>query len=405
MRLLSLVILTCLSCVTAGYALDIRGPYLTGLESGEATIVVHTDEDVEAVIEYEDRKNKNLSQKKASPAGGRHIFNIEGLTPGTEYTYRILFKDNTGNFVDQSKQTNTFSTPPQNLDEFSFIAYGDSRDSSKKPKRHELIASQFLKYKPLFIISTGDILLGGKSATASAFNDDWTLNFFRPLRNVINSVPYLVSAGNHELDSPEAEQGFRQVFPTLKESFNYSFRYGRTSFIVLNTPNRMKEFQNQKQWFIKELEKAGNADWRVVFLHVSPFTNGKYLKNSWTLDGREDFLKTCVENKVDLVFSGHDHSYQRFHPLRFSDNDSHAVLFVVTGLAGTNAYKAEPGEFTAQAVNNTDHFCVVNVTHDRLSLKAYNNNNQLIDEAMLSKGEINLGKVWQSVTMESSRGQ
>ena len=33
------------------------------------------------------------------------------------------------------------------------------------------------------------------------------------------------------------------------------------------------------------------------------------------------------------------------------------------------------------------------------------NNNQLIDEAMLSKGEINLGKVWQSVTMESSRGQ
>ncbi len=212
------------------------------------------------------------------------------------------------------------------------------------------------------MVSTGDLLTGGETESSSLFSEDWTLNFFEPLVGVIDTIPYYLTVGNHDQDSRQSIRAVQQAFPKLESSFNYSFRYADTHFIVLHVANQMQEFQSQKSWFIEELEKGRNADWRIVFLHVSPFTNGKYRDMEWTLNGRVDFLETCVKSKVDLVLSGHDHSYQRFQPLRSAENDTHSVLFVVTALAGTNPYPAQEDQYTAKVVNGTDHFCVIDVT-------------------------------------------
>lgn len=400
MKTLFLIAVACLTWIDASLALDVRGPYLTYLSSDKATIVFHTEEDVESEIEYREQgSDTDHIKRKLSEKGKQHVFELEGLTSGARYSYFIMnLTQDTKESVSKTASY-SFTTFPRSVSKFSFIAYGDSRDRYA-PKRHMALASNFLKHKPSFIISTGDLLLGGPSASASMFSDDWTLNFFRPLQGIIEKVPYLLVVGNHDQDSPAGLEGIQEAFPNLKESCYYSFRYSNTHFVILHVSNQMQEFRSQKQWFDEEMKNAQDADWRIVLLHVSPFTTGKYRNYEWTLSGREDFLDACVRNNVDLVLSGHDHSYQRFYPLKTTEQDSHAVLFVVTALAGTNPYPAYDDQYTAKVVNKTDNFCVVDVSTEKLALTAYDKNNNPFDSVTLLKNSTEVGKVWRDVPLQ-----
>ncbi len=394
MKAFELLAILYLSGVPLSLALDIRGPYLTDLRPDRAIVIAHTKEDTALILEYHEKTNPDPTLREQSQKARQHVFHLNNLKPGSDYSYRILGTKEGTETGDFETEPHVFATPPEHPAGFSFIAYGDSRDSSKIPKRHRAVANHFRKHDPAFIVSTGDLLIGGKTASSSLFSEDWTLNFFEPLGGVIDAIPFYLTVGNHDQDSPHAITAVREAFPNLKRAFNYSFRHADTLFIVLHVANQMQEFQSQKAWFIEELEKGRDADWRIVFLHVSPFTNGKYREMEWTLEGRADFLETCVKHNVDLVLSGHDHSYQRFHPLRSAEKDTHSVLFVVTALAGTNPYPAQEDPYTAKVVNRTDHFCVIDVTSDSLTLTAYDNRNKAFDKVGVSKTASEPGMVW-----------
>ncbi len=401
MRMIKVLVAFCLFSVATNVAGEIRGPYMTDVESDRATIVVHTSEDSGLTLLYKEDGASGDSSRMPSPRGQHHVFNLSNLKPGTGYTYQV-----TGDSGEKGSESlpkhGRFHTYPAEPKPFSFIVYGDSRESHRKSKRHSAITRHFLKHGPGFVIHTGDLLTGGKTGSPSMFGPDWTRNFFLPLTGVFETVPFLMVVGNHDQDSPEALDALRNAFPSLATSLHYSFQVAGSRFIVLHVANQMKEFEAQKKWFEDELMAAKDADWRIVLLHVSPFTNGKYRTAPWTLEGREDFLRTCVRLGVDLVLSGHDHSYQRFFPLKATKNDAHAVLFVVTGLAGTNPYPAEENSYTARVINRTDHFCVVHVKPDELRLTAYDGENSPIDQTILRRGAKSLSKVWQPVKLKAN---
>ncbi|MBT3255739.1 MAG: hypothetical protein HN366_04660 [Deltaproteobacteria bacterium] len=64
--------------------------------------------------------------------------------------------------------------------------------------------------------------------------------------------------------------------------------------------------------------------------------------------------------------------------------DHHAVLFMVTGLAGANPYVAKGSQYSARVLNKIDHFCVIKVTPKTLDITAYDNENQVLDHVGLS---------------------
>jgi len=385
--------------ISVGFALDTRGPYLTDLTKDRAVLVFHTDKDVEALLEYRAERGRDNSFEQQSQIGRHHMFYLRDLVPAERYAYRVLTRQEGQGAPGNPTDWYFFATPSANPEEVSFIVYGDSRDASPSPKRHGKVTSHFLKHKSEFVISTGDLLLGGPEGSSSVFGSDWTDNFFGPLQGVFQRLPYYLVVGNHDQDAPESAKALQTVFPVFAKAFHHSFQLGNIHFVILHVANQMKEFQRQKRWFVEEMNKARNADWRVVLLHVSPFTNGKYRNSSWTLEGREEFLRACVQNKVDLVLSGHDHSYQRFLPLKTTESDTHAVLFVVTALAGTNPYRAYEDQYSAKIVNDTDHFCVVGANRHQLKLTAYDSENRPFDQAVLVKGKNNPGKIWKPVPL------
>lgn len=394
MKASRVIVALCLLWLPSSHALELRGPYLTDLDINRAEVVCHTGENVDLTLEYREEKNDASDKRINSKESTQHVFCLENLKPGTSYSYCILGPEGPVKNSAPPTVCPVFTTPAQRPRAFSFIAYGDSRDSSKIPKRHREITTHFLAHAPSFVVSTGDLLIGGQHASSSMFSHDWTVNFFQPLRGVAETIQYHLTVGNHDQDSSEALEGIQKAFPRFRESFRYAFRHGDAHFIILHVANQMQEFQKQKEWFVDELKKAQDARWRIVFLHVSPFTNGKYRNSAWTLDGREDFLKTCVRQGVDVVFSGHDHSYQRFHPLRSNEQDKRSVIFVVTALSGTNPYHAVHDSYTAKVVNKTDHFCVIDVHPENLTITAYDNKNRAIDRVEVPRTGRDLGMVW-----------
>ena len=54
-------------------------------------------------------------------------------------------------------------------------------------------------------------------------------------------------------------------------------------------------------------------DWIVAFWHHPPYSKGSHNSDSesYLIDMRENFLPLLEENGVDLVLSGHSHSYER----------------------------------------------------------------------------------------------
>jgi len=376
----------------------VRGPYLTDLGPAWAQIVFHTEIATDAILQLRE-KNGARQIPPVQQGKERHLFQLKDLTPGTRYGYHIEYGNPRAGRAPSRTEEFVFTTPSIGLQDFCFIAYGDSRDRHQTPKRHREVAANFLRHQPEFIVSTGDILVGGVTASSSMFGNDWTKNFFGPLRGIIEGVPYYPTVGNHDQNLKDGAAGMKMAFPRLERSLYYSFDYNHIHFTVLHCANQIVEFERQKEWFIKDTERAKDVDWRIVILHVSPFTTGKYAENKWTVGGRKEMLETFVKQGVDLVLSGHDHSYQRFYPLKADAGDSHAVLFIVTGLAGTNPYFAKGDLYSAKVVNNIDHFCVIKVTPKTLDITAYDNDNRVLDHVVLSKEEreefVRSGMVWE----------
>jgi hypothetical protein len=81
---------------------------------------------------------------------------------------------------------------------------------------------------------------------------------------------------------------------------------GNTFFVILNT----YPWQDPTGWLAPKIEAAReNGLWIILALHEPAITT------AWYLDKRDTVLKQVNALKPDLVFSGNQHSYERFHPL------------------------------------------------------------------------------------------
>jgi len=113
----------------------------------------------------------------------------------------------------------------------------------------------------------------------------------------------------------------------------YSFTAGSVRVISLN--NDDVAFQDggnsyvhgysggeQKRWLATELADARrdrNVDWLVVCMHQTAISTADRT-NGADLGIREEWLPLFDQYQVDLVLCGHEHHYERSHPLRGAQN-------------------------------------------------------------------------------------
>ncbi|KAG6505848.1 hypothetical protein ZIOFF_038214 [Zingiber officinale] len=136
--------------------------------------------------------------------------------------------------------------------------------------------------------------------------------------------PWIWTAGNHELDfAPEIGEAkpfkpftHRYHVPYISSGstapFWYSLKLGSAHIIVLASYSAYGKYTPQYSWLEAELPKVNRTEtpWLIVLVH-SPWYNSY---NYHFMEGesmRVMFEQWFVQYKVDVVFSGHVHAYER----------------------------------------------------------------------------------------------
>jgi acid phosphatase type 7 len=142
----------------------------------------------------------------------------------------------------------------------------------------------------------------------------------------------------------------------------YSFDWGNTHFVALDSElyhgDRGADPEEQRDFLERDLATTRKR-WRIVFLHRSPYGSSRHGGDEKV---REDLEPHFVKHGVGLVFSGHDHVYERTVPIR-------SVTYVVSGGGGRRLYPAGRSARTVSSVS-AHHAVLVRVDGGHLSLEA-----------------------------------
>lgn len=126
----------------------------------------------------------------------------------------------------------------------------------------------------------------------------------------------------------------------------------------------------QLRW-LEDTLAASDATWRIVGLHRPPFSAG-YQGSDLAI--RERFTPIFRRHGVQLVVSGHDHDYQRSHPMD-------GTTYVVSG-GGSSTRRTGTADFTAVAFA-VQHFVDIAVYPEHVLLRAIAEDGRAFDEAWI----------------------
>ena len=200
-------------------------------------------------------------------------------------------------------------------------------------------------------------------------------NFFGVYERQLTHVPYFVASGNHDYRTDDAAP-FRSVFALFRNGGKggierwYSFDWGPLHVVVLDTE---KIGALQATWLDTDLT-ANVLPWVVVVGHRPAFSSGHHGPDEGV---QRTFVPLFEKHGVSLVIAGHDHNYERTHPIR-------GVTYVVAGAGGRGTRSVGSSIFTAfsEAVS---HFVHVVVDGDKLVGRAIDANGQDFDSFAIER--------------------
>ncbi len=352
----------------------IKGPYLQNVTATSITIMWETNRPAISKVSYR-QLNQPLHQLLNPSRAKIHEVTLTDLEPETRYEYEVA-----SGLVSARSWFRTAVAPNT---PFRFAVYGDSRSH---PGTHRSISRQMLLADPAFILNTGDLVDSGNRPK------DWEKQFFEPLKDVIDHIPFYPTLGNHEdhaalyynfFSLPTDETTENKAKQSDEESW-YAFDYGSARFIALDSDREASEYQPgsaQYEWLERQLGNHSQR-WTFVYFHHPPYSSGKHgssigIRNAWS----ELFMK----HGVDLVFSGHDHIYERTYPIRkMLAEDNTPVTYIVTGGGGAGLHSIYPQVWTAHSAS-ANHFMLIEIDNEQLDLVAYTDDAEVLDTLTIRK--------------------
>jgi 3',5'-cyclic AMP phosphodiesterase CpdA len=237
--------------------------------------------------------------------------------------------------------------------------FGMANDGAYAVARAMTTAAATQKFDALILLGDNVYPVGDPSLVQKAI--------FEPLRDLLNSGTRLLPVvGNHDV---VAGHGDELAAALGMPGRWYAHEVGPVLFIGLDSTQ--VEEPAQRAWLEQTLATS-TSRWRIVALHHPPFSAGMHGSE---LDAQQAFTPLFEQYGVQLVLSGHDHDYQRSHPIR-------GVTYMVSG-GGSKVRPAGTAEFTAVSAS-TLHFLDIGVWADRIHIRAVDHAGQVFDEVTLT---------------------
>lgn len=129
----------------------------------------------------------------------------------------------------------------------------------------------------------------------------------------LKGLPVATTIGNHDALSKNYTFHFNNPniteLGTTNAGGDYYYSYGDALFIVLNTNS--DNIKEHEQLMKKAIASDSDAKWRIVTLHQDIYGSGEHSNEPEIANLRYNLVPIFEENDVDIVLSGHDHTYSR----------------------------------------------------------------------------------------------
>ena len=256
-------------------------------------------------------------------------------------------------------------TLPMREGSFRLAVFGDAGRGSKDQFD---LGAVMAEYQQAFGFDT--VLLTGDNIYGADRPADMKKKFEDPYRALLDrNVKFYASLGNHDTSN----QRFYAPFNMKGEEY-YRIERDGVSIYALNSNYLEKR---QLDWLVEQLSKDPNA-WRVAFFHHPPYSSGG--RHGSDEDVRTVLHPLFVKHGIDVVFTGHDHFYERVKP-------QDGITYFVAGAAG----KIRKGDLKDRspimaAGFDTDlSFMLVEFTGDEMHFQAVSKARKTVDSGVIKR--------------------
>jgi len=257
---------------------------------------------------------------------------------------------------------------PNAKDSFKFAVLGDFGDGTQ---RQYDLAKEMAKLQQTFkfetVITVGDNIYGRQRA------QDFKAKFEIPYKPLLDAgVKFYAALGNHDI----REQPSYKLF-NMEGKLYYSLKAPQQSvrFFMLDSNYMSPE---QVDWIKSEVKGAGE-DWKIAAFHHPLYSSGGRHGSDTGL--RDKLEPIFMDNGVSVVFTGHDHFYERIKP-------QHGIIYFVCGSGGELAPgDIRPTGLTDKGYDQTCTFLAVEILGDKMYFNAIRTGGGVVDSGIIERGK------------------
>lgn len=215
-----------------------------------------------------------------------------------------------------------------------------------------------------FVIMLGDNIYGGHEPR------DFAQKFEIPYKPLLDAgVKFYASLGNH--DDPNIERLYKG-FNMGGERY-HEFEKGDAHFLALDST-----YMDPKQLsWVDQTLRSSNARWKICFFHHPLYNDGKM--HGPDLDLRNQLKPLLTLYGVNVVFSGHEHAYERVKP-------EDGIYYFILGSSG----KLERHDFRRKEVMEKSFdrdrtFMLVEISGDQLYFQTISRSGETVDSGSITR--------------------
>jgi predicted phosphodiesterase len=258
----------------------------------------------------------------------------------------------------------SWAAAPQGDGIMRFAVIGDN-GTGEAPQYD--VARQMLKTHAThpfeFVLMVGDNLYGSQRPR------DFSAKFEIPYGPLLRmGIPFYAALGNHD----EPDNRNYPKFNMHGQRF-YTLTHGRARLFFLDT-----NFLDppQVQWFEGALREAVE-DWKIVVFHHPLYSDGD--RHGPNVSLRVALEPLLVRYGVDVVFTGHEHIYERIKPQKG------IVHFIVGSSGQLRRDGVTPSALTAASFAQDQAFLVAAIDGSELTFQAISRTGLVVDSGVLRR--------------------
>ena len=404
----------------------VRGPYLQLATPTSVVVRWRTESSVDAIVHYGTAVDALNRRARVSAVNRDHNVRLNDLLPGTRYFYAVGSSDRI--LAGEEDESFSFVTPPLagSTQATRIWVIGDSgtKDASARAVRDAYKAFSETKAADLWIML-------GDNAYNEGTDEEYQAAVFDMYPELLRQTPLWPTPGNHDVrlssDTQTQTGPYFDIF-TLPDNAQaggvasgteayYSFDYANIHFVSLESYDLDRSTDGAMLTWLENDLAANRQAWTIAYWHHPPYSKGSHDSDGELnlIEMRENAVPILEAYGVDIVLSGHSHSYERSYLLNghygrsdslttamlLNDGDGRdggdgryqksigavngGAVYVVAGSSGTNSggLSEHPAMYTQYNVLGS---VVLDVSDTRLDAQFIDASGAVLDDFTLQKG-------------------